>query len=83
MIAMMNHTQNYTRSNGNVPKGKTMTSRLFKTVLSAACALAPLAIMPAAPAQAQTVRPAQDIVLSIGRGELVTCLLYTSPSPRD
>lgn len=69
---MMNHTQNYTRSNGNVPKGKTMTSRLFKTVLSAACALAPLAIMPAAPAQAQTVRPAQDIVLSIGRGELVT-----------
>ena len=49
-----------------------MTSRLFKTVLSAACALTPLAILPAAPAQAQSVRPAQDLVLSIGRGELVT-----------
>ena len=63
-----------TISNGNVPKGKTMKSRLFKTVLSAACALAPLAIvMPAGTATAQTsVRPAQDIVLSIGRGELIT-----------
>lgn len=49
-----------------------MTSRLIKTVLSAACALAPLAMLPASPAQAQTVSPAQDIVLSIGRGELVT-----------
>lgn len=49
-----------------------MTSRLVKTVLSAAVALAPLALLPAAPAQAQTVSPAQDIVLSIGRGELVT-----------
>ncbi len=63
-----------TISNGNVPKGKTMKSRLLKTVLSAACALAPLAIvMPAGTATAQTsVRPAQDIVLSIGRGELIT-----------
>ncbi len=50
-----------------------MKSRLFKTVLSAACALAPLAVVPAGPASAQTaVRPAQDIVLSIGRGELIT-----------
>lgn len=48
-----------------------MTSRLLKSVLSAACALAPLAILPAAPAQAQSVSPAQDLVLSIGRGELV------------
>lgn len=57
----------------NAPKGKTMKSRLFKTVLSAACALAPLAAVPAGPANAQTsVSPAQDVVLSIGRGELIT-----------
>lgn len=50
-----------------------MQSRLTKIALSAACALAPLAIAPASPAYAQaTVSPAQDIVLSIGRGELVT-----------
>ena len=50
-----------------------MTSRLFKTVLSAACALAPLVAVPTGTATAQTaVRPAQDIVLSIGRGELIT-----------
>lgn len=73
MIAMtMNHATEHQTSTGIVPKGKTMTSRLFKTVLSAACALAPLAILPATPAQAQSVRPAQDLVLSIGRGELVT-----------
>jgi pilus assembly protein CpaC len=53
-------------------RGKTMQSRLFKSVLTAACALAPLVAM-SQPAQAQTiVSPAQDIVLSIGRGELVT-----------
>ncbi len=50
-----------------------MKSRLIKTVLTAACAVAPLAAVPAGTAQAQTVAsPAQDIVLSIGRGELVT-----------
>ncbi|MEN7536496.1 type II and III secretion system protein family protein [Aurantiacibacter sp. DGU5] len=49
-----------------------MHSRLTKIALSAACALAPLAAVPAGPAQAQgTIAPAQDIVLSIGRGELV------------
>ena len=37
-----------TTSSGNAPKGKTMKSRLFKTVLSAACALAPLAAVPSA-----------------------------------
>ncbi|HYD25486.1 MAG TPA: type II and III secretion system protein family protein [Croceibacterium sp.] len=50
-----------------------MKSRLTKTLLSAACALAPLAAVPAGPAQAQAViSPSQDIVLSIGRGQLVT-----------
>ncbi len=50
-----------------------MNSRLKKTALIAACALAPLAAAPAGPATAQSViSPAQDIVLSIGRGQLVT-----------
>ena len=50
-----------------------MKSRFLKTVLSAACAIAPLAVaVPAGTATAQTVSPAQDLVLSIGRGELVT-----------
>nr|WP_137681501.1 type II and III secretion system protein family protein [Aurantiacibacter suaedae] len=49
-----------------------MHSRLTKIALSAAWALAPLAAIPAGPAQAQgTIAPAQDIILSIGRGELV------------
>lgn len=55
------------------PKGKTMQSRLTKSVLIAACALAPLSGIPGLPAQAQSVvSPAQSIVLSIGRGQLVT-----------
>lgn len=53
-------------------KGPSMHSRLTKIALSAACALTPLAAVPASPALAQgTIAPAQDIVLSIGRGELV------------
>jgi len=54
-------------------KGYSMHSRITKLALSAACAVAPLAMLPAAPAQAQaTVAPAQELVLSIGRGELLT-----------
>ena len=49
-----------------------MKRRLI-TVLTAACALSPLAAVPAGPALAQAVvSPAQEIVLSIGRGQLVT-----------
>jgi pilus assembly protein CpaC len=45
----------------------------MKTVLCAACALAPLAAVPAEQAAAQAViSPSQDIALSIGRGQLVT-----------
>jgi pilus assembly protein CpaC len=45
----------------------------MKTVLSAACALSPLAAVPAGPALAQSVTaPRSEIVLSIGKGELVT-----------
>jgi pilus assembly protein CpaC len=54
-------------------RGKTMNSRLLKSALIAACAVAPLASAPSGPALAQSVvSPAQDITLSIGRGQLVT-----------
>ena len=50
-----------------------MNRRLIATLLGAACAVAPLAILPAGSAHAQNVsRPANDIVLSIGRGQLVS-----------
>ncbi|MBC2663926.1 type II and III secretion system protein family protein [Novosphingobium flavum] len=51
-----------------------MTSRFTSSLLGAAAALAiPATAMIAAPAAAQTVtRPAQDIALSIGRGQLIT-----------
>ena len=58
---------------GDHMRDQTMNRRLFKTVLSAACALAPLAALPAGPALAQAVTaPRGEIVLSIGKGELVT-----------
>lgn len=54
-------------------KGNAMTFRLLRTALFAACAAAPLALLPAAPAAAQAlIRPAQDITLSIGSGQLVS-----------
>ncbi|WP_288486811.1 type II and III secretion system protein family protein [uncultured Novosphingobium sp.] len=50
-----------------------MTFRLFRTALFAACAAAPLALLPATPAAAQAmIRPAQDIQLSIGAGQLIS-----------
>ena len=50
-----------------------MKNRVMKTALCAACALAPLAAVPAGQALAQAViSPSQDIALSIGRGQLVT-----------
>ncbi|MDE8652609.1 type II and III secretion system protein family protein [Novosphingobium album (ex Liu et al. 2023)] len=53
-------------------KGTNMKSRLIRTMLGAACWVAPLAGLGAAPAAAQSVvRPAQDISLSIGNGQLV------------
>ncbi|RZA10161.1 MAG: secretion system protein, partial [Proteobacteria bacterium] len=49
-----------------------MTFRTFRTALYAACATAP-ALLAATPATAQSVnRPAQDISLSIGSGQLVS-----------
>ena len=53
-------------------RGKTMKRRLLHPVLTAACALAPFTLLAAGPAHAQSVmRPANDVVLSIGRGQLV------------
>ncbi|NCU11984.1 MAG: secretion system protein, partial [Sphingomonadaceae bacterium] len=54
-----------------VKKGHQM-NRLAITLLGAACAVAPLGLMQPDRAEAQAVsRPANDIVLSIGRGQLV------------
>jgi len=50
-----------------------MTFRTFRTALYAACAAAPVTLLSAMPAMAQSVnRPAQDISLSIGSGQLVS-----------
>ncbi|QEA17415.1 type II and III secretion system protein family protein [Novosphingobium ginsenosidimutans] len=47
--------------------------RLVTTLLSASCMLAPLALASAPAAHAQSMtRPANDVVLSIGKGQLVT-----------
>jgi pilus assembly protein CpaC len=54
-------------------RGKNMNRRLIRTLLTAACAVAPLAAVPAHAAPPPSVmRPANDLVLSIGRGQLVT-----------
>ena len=58
--------------NRTAMKGTAM-KRLVTTLLTAACVATPLALVPVGAAQAQSVvRPANDIVLSIGRGQLVT-----------
>ncbi len=47
--------------------------RLISTLLTAACAIAPIALIAAVPAQAQTMtRPSLDIAISAGRGQLIT-----------
>lgn len=67
------HTSVRSMSAKGNPRGKTMKSRLTATLLLSALACAPIATMPVAPASAQgTVSPSQTVVLSIGRGELVT-----------
>lgn len=53
-------------------KGNPM-KRLATTLLSASCMLAPLALVPTSAVQAQSIsRPANEVVLSIGRGQLIT-----------
>jgi pilus assembly protein CpaC len=71
-MTIIHKTPERRAESGTQPGGKTMKRRLF-TMLTAACALSPLAAVPAGPAVAQAVvSPAQEIVLSIGRGQLVT-----------
>ena len=61
-------------------RGKAMKRRLFDKMLTAACAIAPLALLPAAPAAAQSVvRPAQDITLAIGNGQLIQASTFGEP----
>jgi pilus assembly protein CpaC len=57
-----------------VSRGTTMNRRLIHSLLTAACAVAPLSFAPMAEqATAQSVtRPAGDLALSVGRGQLVT-----------
>ncbi len=62
----------YLTAIGGLSKGNPM-KRLATSLLSAACLAAPLALLAPAGLQAQSVsRPANDINLSIGRGQLIT-----------
>jgi len=46
--------------------------RLISTLLTAACAAAPLALVLASPAQAQgVIRPSTDLPMSLGKGQLI------------
>ncbi len=66
MIAMPHRTAKV------IARGNSMKRRFTLTLLAAACIGSPLAIATAGTAQAQSVmRPANDVVLSIGRGQLV------------
>ncbi|MAS55873.1 MAG: secretion system protein, partial [Pimelobacter sp.] len=50
-----------------------MKRRVLATMLTAVAAAAPLALAPLAPAQAQgVISPSSEIVLSVGRGQLIT-----------
>jgi pilus assembly protein CpaC len=72
-MTIANSSKRRTTATDTKMRGKTMNSRLLKSALIAACALAPLATASTGPAMAQSViSPAQDIVLSIGNGQLVT-----------
>ena len=74
MTKTMIHRAPQTRATRGKPEGGQPMTRKFKIkLLVAALAATPMAAMPAATATAQqVVRPSQDIVLSIGKGELVT-----------
>jgi pilus assembly protein CpaC len=66
-------TANTNRAKRFQMRGKIMNRRLYASLMTAACAVLPLAVAPASSATAQSVmRPSSDIVLSIGRGQLVT-----------
>lgn len=65
------HSKTFTKSSPF--GGKTMNRRLLRTLLIGACAAAPLVAAPAHAAPPTSItRPANDMVLSIGRGQLIT-----------
>lgn len=62
-----------TRRISHPERGKTMKRRLIANALILSLASLPMVAGPASLASAQSiVRPAQDLVISVGRGELVT-----------
>jgi pilus assembly protein CpaC len=68
----MKLTQQIIAGNSPASGGKMMKPRLLKSILGAACAIAPLAAMSPVAVHAQSViRPAQDVSLSIGNGQLI------------
>ena len=68
---MLRLQERFTSPRIHPTKGNPMPPRLIKSLLVAACALAPLTSP--APALAQSVvHPAQDVSLSIGNGQLVS-----------
>ena len=67
------HSLRSKTQSGKPEGGHSMTRKFKAKLLLAAIATTPLATLPVATATAQqVVRPSQEIVLSIGRGELVT-----------
>jgi pilus assembly protein CpaC len=74
MLKTMTHRlPAFQATRGKPEGGQTMTRNFKIKLLVAAIAAVPMAAMPAATATAQqVVSPAQEIVLSIGKGELVT-----------
>lgn len=63
---------NHPLASNGTKKGRQM-KRLAFTFMTAACALAPLALLPTQAVEAQAVvKPAADIALSIGKGQLIS-----------
>jgi pilus assembly protein CpaC len=62
---------NATTSTASRPAGKRARPRLRPMLLGAALCAAPLSIVPTMADAQSVVRPTQDIVLSIGKGELI------------
>lgn len=55
-----------------VSRGKPMNRRLIHTLLTAACAVAPLGLAPSQATAQSVTRPTGDLAISIGRGQLIS-----------
>lgn len=70
-ISIMKHTGARIKA-GRHSGGNSMKNRLTAKLLLAGMAMAPIASVPMTAANAQSVvRPSQEIVISIGKGELI------------